>query len=323
MLITTCTNCLARFRVTPQQLNAKNGQVRCGHCNKVFSGFEALERVPDDDAGARLLAAREAQEASPAAQAAPEPPAERPAREPRLFRTVRDSAAARAAEEARVRAQESDLGESSEDLPELEAIDVSTTPPALVEEPAPTPSRPMPRPSARPLAVDLDALEDEPERRGVSWLWSFGVVLLLVVLVGELAYAFRAALAERYPPLRPWLESACTYAACTVPWPRDERLLKLDESELLEVPGHADQIALAARIRNLAPVAQDYPTLELTLTDPTGQLAARRVLRPVDYLGHAPGRDEVLAAGAQVAIQLTLATPGIKPTGYELLLFYP
>jgi len=31
----------------------------------------------------------------------------------------------------------------------------------------------------------------------------------------------------------------------------------------------------------------------------------------------------VLAAGAQLSIQLTLATPGIKPSGYELLLFYP
>jgi len=62
VLITTCTHCLARFRVTPQQLNAKQGQVRCGRCGQVFSGFEALERFPDDDTGARLLAAREAAE---------------------------------------------------------------------------------------------------------------------------------------------------------------------------------------------------------------------------------------------------------------------
>src|SRR5678816_3531280 len=61
MLITTCTQCLARFRVTPQQLNAKQGQVRCGRCRKVFNGFEALERYPDDDTGSRLLAQREEQ----------------------------------------------------------------------------------------------------------------------------------------------------------------------------------------------------------------------------------------------------------------------
>src|SRR5947207_16019150 len=61
MLITTCTHCLARFRVSPQQLNVKQGEVRCGRCRKVFNGFEALERYPDDDTGSRLLAAREAQ----------------------------------------------------------------------------------------------------------------------------------------------------------------------------------------------------------------------------------------------------------------------
>jgi predicted Zn finger-like uncharacterized protein len=298
MLITTCTSCLARFRVTPTQLNAKNGQVRCGHCNKVFSGFESLERVPDDDTGSRLLAAHEAQEAQ-AAQPAGNPPAVPPA-------------------------ASADLGESSEDLPELEAIDVPTSPPALVDEQAAATARAMRGPSTRPLPeADLEALEAEPEPRRLSRAWSFGVFLLVLVLGGELAYAFRAPLAQRYPQVRPWLESACVRAGCSVPWPRDERLLKLEESELLEVPGHADQIALAARIRNLAPVAQDYPTLELTLTDATGQLAARRVLRPADYLGHAPVPDEVLGAGAQVSIQLTLATPGLKPSGYELLLFYP
>src|SRR5258706_2569382 len=61
MLITTCTHCLARFRVTPPQLNAKQGQVRCGRCRNIFNGFEALERYPDDDTGSRLLAAREAE----------------------------------------------------------------------------------------------------------------------------------------------------------------------------------------------------------------------------------------------------------------------
>jgi len=299
VLITTCTHCVARFRVTPQQLNARNGQVRCGRCGKVFSGFEALERMPDDDTGSRLLAAREAADAQAAAQAA------------------------RAAEEARKPAHLDDLGESSEDLPELEAIDVPAAPPAPVEEHAAERARAVRGPPTRPLEVDLEALEEEPEPRRPSRAWSFGVVLLLLVLAGELAYAFRAPLAQAYPPLRPWMESACARAGCTVPWPRDERLLKLEESELLEVPGHPEQIALAARLRNLATVAQDYPALELSLTDSTGQLAARRVLRPADYLGHAPARDEVLAAGAQVAIQLTLTTPGIKPTGYELLLFYP
>ena len=285
MLITTCTHCLARFRVTPQQLNAKQGKVRCGRCGKVFSGFEALERVPDDDTGSRLLAARQAQEA--------------PGLEP--------------------------ADDSAEDLlPELEAVDVPASAPARGREPEPAPEAPPPaRPHAAPRVLAEPLEEEEPAPAAVSRAWTLGVVLLLLVIGTELAFAFRAPLAQRYPPLRTYLESACARAGCTVPWPRDDRLLKLEDSELLEVPGRPGEIALGARIRNLAPVAQEYPYLELTLTDVSGQVAARRVLRPSDYLGHAARADEVLAAGAEVAIQLRLQTPRIKPTGYELLLFYP
>ena len=100
-------------------------------------------------------------------------------------------------------------------------------------------------------------------------------------------------------------------------------MLKLEDSELLEVPGKANQIALGARIRNLGAAAQEYPYLELTLTDLTGQAAARRVLRPSDYLGRPVSAGEVLAPGAELAIQLRLETRTIKATGYELLLFYP
>jgi predicted Zn finger-like uncharacterized protein len=296
LLITTCTHCLARFRVTPQQLNSRQGQVRCGKCGQVFSGFEALERVPDDDTGTRLLAAREALERKPP-QPQPAPP---------------------------------------EDLPELETVE----PPAA----SPVPARSAARtaagapPSAGPPSGTLpparaeraqeaealaEPLELTPPRQPVARAWSFGVVLLLVVLAAEGAYAFRTPLAERYPVLRPWLESACARIGCAVHWSRDEHLLKLEDSQLLEVPGRPDQIALAARIRNLASFAQEYPDLELTLTDIGGQPAARRVLRPADYLGHALAPDNVLAAGAEVAIQLRLETAGLKPTGYELLVFYP
>ncbi|HXZ48995.1 MAG TPA: zinc-ribbon and DUF3426 domain-containing protein [Usitatibacter sp.] len=278
MLITTCTHCLARFRVTPQQLNLKQGQVRCGRCGKVFSGFEALERVPDDDTGSRLLAARNAAEARARASAA-EPAPE---------------------------------GE----LPELEGLEAPPAPEDEARGPAATAH------AAAPVAFEEVLEPAEPPPRA-SRAWSFGVALLLLVLGCQLAYAFRATLAQRYPPLRPWLESACGEIGCTVAWPHDERLLKLEESELLEVPGRPGEIALGARIRNLAAFAQQYPYLELTLTDATGQVAARRVLRPADYMGRALPKGEVFAAGAQVAIQLRLATPRIKPTGYELLLFYP
>jgi hypothetical protein len=163
----------------------------------------------------------------------------------------------------------------------------------------------------------------ETPRPPPSRAWSFGVALLVLVLGAEIAFAWRAPLAQRYPALRPALESACARLDCAVPYARDESLLKLEDSELLEVPGKPSEIALGARIRNLASVAQEFPHLELTLTDLTGQAAVRRVLRPTDYLGRPLATGEVIAPGVEVALQLRLETPHLKATGYELLLFYP
>jgi predicted Zn finger-like uncharacterized protein len=296
MLITTCAHCRARFRVTPQQLNTKQGQVRCGRCGKVFSGFEALERFPDDDTGGRLLAAREAAErvtsAPPKVEVEPV---------------------------------------SIEELPDIETLQPDASPeppPALVEPPAPVPSAPLPPPvHARPAPKEIPppniTLPEIPRPAPAARAWAFGSVLLVVVLATELAYEYRGPVAQQYPVLRPYMESICGAVGCSVPWSREEGLLKLEESELLEVPGKPSEIALNARIRNLAAVAQEYPHVELTLTDISGQAAIRRVLRPTDYLGRPVNGSEIIAPGAELSIQLRLDTPRIKATGYELLLFYP
>jgi predicted Zn finger-like uncharacterized protein len=52
---TRCPGCKTIFRVTPQQLLLKMGQVRCGHCRTVFDGNEHLVSLapqlhPDADA---------------------------------------------------------------------------------------------------------------------------------------------------------------------------------------------------------------------------------------------------------------------------------
>ena len=196
-------------------------------------------------------------------------------------------------------------------MPDLETVDERPPPPRPAQAYVP------PAYLAKELTLDLPP-EDPPSRA-----WWFGVALLLLVLAAELAFNYRGPAAQRYPALRPALETACGWLKCSVPYAREDGMLKLEESELLEVPGKPSEIALAARIRNLASVAQEYPHLELTLTDNSGQAAARRVLRPTDYLGRPLAPGEVIPPGIELALQLRLETPRLKATGYELLLFYP
>jgi predicted Zn finger-like uncharacterized protein len=293
MLVTTCANCQARFRVTPQQLNTRQGQVRCGRCHGVFNGFQALERFPDDDTGGRLLAEHESR--------------------------ARDAAERQAAQTAENFEPSAPMPpQAPEAMAELETVDEA--PPAA--PPKPTVAS---LPPARALRSEPDLVLEPPRKRTkpLSRAWALGAALMALVLLAELAFAFRGPAAQRYPALRPALEAACTWLNCNVPWAREDGLLKLEDSELLEVPGKPTEIALGARIRNLASVAQEYPHLELTLTDNSGQPAARRVLRPTDYLGRSLAAGEVIGPGVELSLQMRLETPRLKATGYELLLFYP
>jgi len=281
MLITTCSHCQARFRVTPQQLNARQGQVRCGRCSQVLNGFQVLERFPDDDTGGRLIAEYEGRRIAEDAPAEPLAPG------------------------------------ATVDLPLFDEEPAAAAPePAPAAIPSATPPRRM-----RRLGPDF-TLEVEPPPPAPR-AWRFAAAFLALVFLLELAYVYRGPIAQRYPALRPAMESVCTRIACSVPWSREEALIKLEDSELLEVPGKPNEIALGARIRNLAAVAQEYPHLELSLTDLTGQAALRRVLRPTDYLGRPLAHGEVMAPGGEIALQLRLETPRLKATGYALLIFYP
>jgi len=46
-MITRCPSCTTTFRVTSQQLQAHDGQVRCGQCLAVFDGLKALVTLPE------------------------------------------------------------------------------------------------------------------------------------------------------------------------------------------------------------------------------------------------------------------------------------
>jgi ribosomal protein L11 methyltransferase len=46
MMLTRCPTCSTAFRVTPEQLKARAGKVRCGHCSAVFNALETLEDAP-------------------------------------------------------------------------------------------------------------------------------------------------------------------------------------------------------------------------------------------------------------------------------------
>lgn len=171
-----------------------------------------------------------------------------------------------------------------------------------------------------------DFLAPAGRSRRSTWAWGLALLLGMLVLSAQIAYRFRAELAASNATAREALAALCQTLACDVPLPRHPELMSIDASELQADTRRDGIIILTASIRNRARFAQDYPALELTLTDENDLPVLRRVLAPGDYL-EAPRRAELLrqgiSAGSEAALRVYLDTSRTRAIGYRLYLFYP
>jgi predicted Zn finger-like uncharacterized protein len=165
--------------------------------------------------------------------------------------------------------------------------------------------------------------EPVPPRRRIAW--ALAALLALAGLLAQAAYWFRTEIAVLLPETRPHLEAACAALKCELRLPRRPKLMAIESSDL-QADGRRDSvIVLNAVLRNQAQFAQEYPSLELTLTDERDEAVARRVLAPADYLGGASA-DAVargIGAGADTVLRVYIDTTGLRAVGYRMYLFFP
>jgi predicted Zn finger-like uncharacterized protein len=166
----------------------------------------------------------------------------------------------------------------------------------------------------------------EPERRRPGWLWIGAASLAALALAGQVAYRFRAELAASSPAARAPMQALCAPFGCEVPLPRRSELMSIDASELQADARREGLIVLNAVIRNRARFPQDYPALEVTLTDEADRPVVRKVLAPRDYLEPATRArliEQGIAPGSEAALRVYLDTSRARATGYRIYLFYP
>ncbi|HWA39880.1 MAG TPA: zinc-ribbon and DUF3426 domain-containing protein [Burkholderiales bacterium] len=192
------------------------------------------------------------------------------------------------------------------------------------------PSRRPQRAAVRAVPADDEDLpvpeflaREEPRRH--AWLWGLAALVAVLALAAQAAYRYRTELAVLAPETRPALLAACRTLGCTLQLPRRPDLLGIESSDLQADGKRENVIILNAVLRNRAPFPQEYPALELTLTDDADRPVVRRVLRPADYLE--PARMAQVAAGiapgGEAAFRLSLDASRARATGYRLYLFFP
>jgi hypothetical protein len=159
-----------------------------------------------------------------------------------------------------------------------------------------------------------DFAGDTPHR--ATWPFVLVAVLLACVLLGQIAYHFRTELVQRLPAMAGLYEAL----ALDVPLPRHADLVAIEASNLQSDNGRGLFI-LQATLHNRARFAQEWPALELTLTDTTDTVVSRRVLLSADYLP--PGSTDAFSANGDLAVKLWVEARNIGAAGYRLYIFYP
>lgn len=295
-MLTRCPGCATTFRVTAEQLKARQGRVRCGECARVF---DALDTLVDE---AFVIAAQESLSISVSAAVVAPP--------------VADSLPDFSLPETGV--MESAVPSADDPAlpggPTVADSGATDTVPPVTEPPEPV------APTTAPDTTAFEPLPREEQPRHV-WPWALGVLVAVALLAAQVLLHFRGEIVIHYPQAKPLFAAACEITGCRLALPRKPELLGIEASDL--APLGDGRLLLTATLRNRAGFAQEYPHLELTLTDTADQPLLRRVLAPAEYLAPSPVILAGLAAGADLAISLNIDTGGTAALGYRLYLFYP
>jgi predicted Zn finger-like uncharacterized protein len=308
-LATRCSACGTVFRVVPDQLGASEGWVRCGRCSQVF---HAMESLVDLETGLPWRGGTSPLD--------PALPAARPGAPPGLPRPLSSSPSAPAAPQP-------DRGSAASS-----ALD--TRPARGAERLSGPPFKPFADegPDSHRAALPIVAPSflrraERAARWRRPWVRAAlaGTALLAAALLAaQVAHTWRDRLAARVPALAPLLVQGCAWLGCEVAPARWLDALTVESSGLVRVES-SNVYTLQVSLRNGARHPVALPALDLSLTDASGDLIARRVLQPADLGASAatiaPGRDLVLQATLQSGA--TVIGPSRVITGYTVEMFYP
>jgi predicted Zn finger-like uncharacterized protein len=177
---------------------------------------------------------------------------------------------------------------------------------------------------ASPDEISAIDYRTKPAPRAKVW---FALCALLIVLaLAQGMILARNELAIQYPDLRQLLTKMSDPFGLKVELPRRFDALTIESFELQAsdlVSGEAQTYIAQALLRNQAGHAVQWPAIELSLTDPSGQLLARKVLMAADYLSATDQKDQGFAARSEKNIRVRLSLNQLTPNGYSAVLFYP
>ena len=329
---TRCPGCQTVFRVSAAQLSLRDGQVRCGHCRAVFDANRervALDASRGEDvdehdelaAGRPTVTLRSAEALQPVEPAAVEPTVSRSSGQG-IEGAVPDAGAA-VGETAAIQAAAAEAAATETAATETAATETAATETAATETAREAAEAPVRIDDIGLGAARFQWKPRKPLRERPRAVYVAAIAVLVVMLAAQALFEYRDALAAHAAFTRPILDAACAAFGCRVGPLRDAGALSIDASDLRADPAHRGLLKLSATIRNRASYPIAWPYLELTLTDASDRIVARRAFPPSDYAGDPSDVARGIAANGENVVGLSLDASQTSQSGYRLYLFYP
>jgi len=323
-MATRCVACGTIFRVVQDQLKVSEGWVRCGRCDQVFNALEGLfdlerespppwhpgiaEQAAKDDAGFEKTAADLDEDDRIAS---------------RFFSPEQHDVAKTPAEAVaeRDRVDFADAQFNVDLLAENGAGEAGTPPPVASAgkgkaSKGKSKSRKRSEPPGFVRHAERAARWRTPRARLAL---SLAALALIGVLGLQVAHHFRDLIAAQWPASKSWLMGWCSAMGCRIEPPRRIEDVTVESSALTRAAAGTDTYKLAVTLRNRGTLPLAMPSVDLSLTDTSGQLVARRALSPADFRSSGI----VLAPGSDTPLQLLLTAGSPRVAGYTVEAFYP
>ncbi|MDR1888833.1 MAG: zinc-ribbon domain-containing protein [Zoogloeaceae bacterium] len=326
MTQTRCPSCQTAFRVTPEQLLARGGKVRCGACQQIFNAGDYLLDAENPETK-NLHFPRIQPEMTPKSTPLTPPQTPPPLSEAQLTSfddpdTTRapepiidpvvdpiDAALAQQDDEDAVfRSEISSL--SPQEIRQLGREAGLVAPRDLTEVPG--------------FSKWSDGIAGTPARTYALWPFVLASVILALLLAAQLLYHYRGELARG----KPGVQAAFSAFGIEIPLPREAERISIDASELRPVTegdsddpaAHSGRLQLTTTLKNQASYPQEWPHLEIALTDIYDTVLTRKVFKPDEYL---PADAPSAFAPGETLVTLALSVGELQPSGYRLNLLYP
>jgi predicted Zn finger-like uncharacterized protein len=278
---TECPHCQTLFRITQEQLEQANGNVRCCRCGEIFNGNEQLHGTVES------------------------------VDNPISVENDIETGAA----QPDTKEQETLLKEPSHNTPN-EAEDL----PATLEPEALHPSHQRENESTVEAHQETPDLEPSfgESKKIPSILWPFACLFALAALLLQLAW-FERDLLIQHPDGAKLLKIMCQPLGCTLPPLKNTRKIEVVSRNFGVHPDKAGILQFHLTIISHTQFDQVYPKLQLNLFNSHGQLQASRIFEPAEYFSDTwPQQPTLMPAKHEIEILMELLDPGEDVTGFKL-----